>query len=279
MSKHYLPGEWRRKEIAIDLVGCGGSGSRLLTELAQLHVALRQLGHPHGLHVTAWDPDRITEANIGRTTFAPSDIGQSKAAVLGTRLNAFYGLHWHGIPRVYQHPYWHMQRAGEPPDLLITAVDSLRARAELHHALLMGERRPPRYWMDLGNDADTGQVVLGEPEWIADPGRKRLRTVVDLFPDMLERAESEAPEPESCTLAAALDRQALYINRHVSTWAAELLWRLFRDGGLEWHGVFVNARTGRVNPIAVGTADPAEAERRLAELLAGSGAELAEVRG
>jgi hypothetical protein len=94
--------------------------------------------------------------------------------------------------------------------------------------------------------------------------------VVDFFPDMLDRAQDEEPEPPSCSLAGALDRQALFINRHCASWAGELLWRLFRDGGLEWHGVFINARSGRVNPIPVETPDPADVERRVQELLAGA---------
>lgn len=259
--KHQLPHELRRRVVTIDLAGVGGTGSLLLPELARLHIALQGMQHP-GLHVTVWDPDYVSEPNIGRTVFGPSDLFHSKSETITTRVNVTYGLMWRSQPEAYQHPYWHVERRGAPPDVVITAVDRLRPRADLYRQMLHSNAAPPRYWMDLGNGEETGQVILGEPDWLGDllegctnPGRKeRLRTVVDLFPDMLERAELEEDEPDSCSLAGALARQALPINRHMATWGFELLWRLFRDGGLDYHGCFVNARTGRVNPLPIATA-------------------------
>ncbi len=43
-----------------------------------MNVALQVLGHP-GLHVTVFDPDIITEANIGRQLFSETELGQCKA--------------------------------------------------------------------------------------------------------------------------------------------------------------------------------------------------------
>ena len=34
-----------------------------------------------------YDPDIVTEANIGRQLFGPSDLGQNKAQCLVTRIN------------------------------------------------------------------------------------------------------------------------------------------------------------------------------------------------
>lgn len=279
--KHILPSEFRRRVVTVDLVGVGGTGSMLLTRLARLHVALTASGHP-GLHVTAWDPDRVSAANIGRTTFAPSDVGRPKASVLLTRVNLAHGLHWRGLPERYAVDGWNTERLGRAADLVVTCTDSLRSRVELHRAMYAGGLPPPRYWLDCGNDADTGQVILGEPEWLLDspaidegPRRKRLPTVIDLFPDMEARAENEEEQPESCSLMTALDSQSLLINDHMATWAAELLWRLFRDGGLEYHGVYVSARTGRVNPILVDPPSPEQLARQAAALV--NGAALAEV--
>lgn len=262
--KHLLPDSFRRNPVTIDLVGVGGTGSRLLTALAELHVALIASGHKHGLHVTAWDPKRVSGANIGRTSFAPSDIGKLKSTVLVTRINTVYGLAWRSFGQPYQHPYWHMERAGAAPDFVITATDSLRSRAELYRQMLTGETPPPRYWLDCGNAEETGQIVMGEPEWLGDPNRflrrPRLRHLVDLFPGMLEEADREEPEPPSCTLAIALGMQGLSVNRLMADWAQTILWRFFRDGALDWHGAFINARTGRVNPLPV---DPAAALREI----------------
>ena len=54
--------------VTVNLIGAGGTGSQVLTCLARLDTALRGLGHP-GLFVTLYDPDTVTEANIGRQLF------------------------------------------------------------------------------------------------------------------------------------------------------------------------------------------------------------------
>lgn len=249
--KHLIPSHFRKQQVAIDLVGCGGTGSRLLPLLADLDLALKQFGQP-GLYVAVADPDVVTEPSVGRTLFTASDIGQYKASVAVTRVNMVYGNLWRAWPVKYEYPIWNMERAGEAPDIVITCTDSLRSRAEIYRQMLTSGRRPPYYWLDSGNDADTGQVILGEIDGHMGRNTPPLRTVVDVFPGMLEEAQTEDEEPESCTLADALSRQGLYINRHVAMHAAELLWRLFRDGGLNHHGVFINARTGRTNPLPIG---------------------------
>lgn len=249
--KHTIPDEFRTRPILVDLVGVGGTGSRILPQLAELHVALRCFDHP-GLKVYAFDPDLITEANIGRTAFAPSDIGNYKVAALIDRVNRTYGLMWRSIPDRYQWPLWRTEWQGARPDLVITCTDSLRSRAELHQQFLSAPREQARYWLDCGNGETTGQVVLGEPEWLGDicefDRKPRLHTIVDLFPEMLENASNEEPDPDSCTLAVALGRQSLTINRWMATAAFELLWQLFRRGGLDHNVVWVNAQGIRTNP-------------------------------
>ena len=49
--------------VTIHVAGAGGTGSQVITNLARMNVALQALGHP-GLHVTVFDPDIITEANL-----------------------------------------------------------------------------------------------------------------------------------------------------------------------------------------------------------------------
>ena len=67
-----------RGQVSVALVGCGGVGSQVLTGLARLHKALVSLGHPGGLHVTAFDPDTVSESNVGRQLFSPADVGINK---------------------------------------------------------------------------------------------------------------------------------------------------------------------------------------------------------
>jgi PRTRC genetic system ThiF family protein len=249
--KHLIPSEFRRKQVAIDLVGCGGTGSRLLPMLADLDLSLKQFGMP-GLYLAVIDPDVVTEPSVGRTLFTASDIGQYKATVATDRVNFAYGTLYRGLPARYAYPLWNAERFGEAPDIVITCTDSLRSRVEIFDGMMSSGRRPPRYWLDCGNDADHGQVILGEIDGHMGRNIPPLPTVMDVFSDMRERAEGEEEEPESCTLADALSRQGLFINRRVALEAAELLWRLFRDGGLNHHGIFFNGMSGRSNPLPIG---------------------------
>ena len=67
--------------VTIHVAGAGGTGSQVITNLARMNVALQALGHP-GLHVTVFDPDIITEANIGRQLFSETELGQGKATAM-----------------------------------------------------------------------------------------------------------------------------------------------------------------------------------------------------
>ena len=75
-------------ELSVAVIGCGGTGSQVLTALGRMNYALRQLGHP-GLQVAAYDADIVTEANCGRQLFAEQEIGHNKAEVLTTKLPGY----------------------------------------------------------------------------------------------------------------------------------------------------------------------------------------------
>jgi len=117
--------------------------------LARLHTALRALGHP-GLNVAVYDPDHVSPANLGRQLFSAADLGANKAQVLVNRINCFFNLQWQAQPTKLT------RNSGQHWDFLIGCVDSAAARLEL-------DRCKFHYWLDLGNSAKYGQVVLGEP--------------------------------------------------------------------------------------------------------------------
>src|SRR6266705_115733 len=83
--------------VTVKVLGCGGSGSQMLQALARINVSLLALGHP-GLIVQAWDPDKVTEANLGRQLFSKADLEQYKAKILIERINRFYGFNWQAFP-------------------------------------------------------------------------------------------------------------------------------------------------------------------------------------
>lgn len=239
---HKAPPEFFEHPVKVALIGCGGNGAQMLTGLARLDRAVRALGG-HGLTVTAWDGDSVSTANVGRQLFYPADVGTNKAVTLVTRLNAGFGLNWEARPEhAHANNNWHCR-----PNLVISCVDSASARLEIGRCL-QGNRNNNPYWLDLGNRAEDGQVVLGLVHGVS--GRQRLPHVLDLFPEI---AAGDVPDDDapSCSLAEALERQALFVNDAVVTQAKEILWRLFRTGELGWHGAFVNTRLGRVTPLAV----------------------------
>lgn len=249
---HFTPSNLLQHRVSIALVGCGGNGSQMLTGLARLNHALTALGHP-GLRVRAYDPDTVSEANMGRQMFGSFDVGASKAHVLVNRLNAFFGLDWEAF-------YGKYQRDDHAADIMIVCVDSAKARHDIHR---MTSAYAPAYLMDMGNRAADGQVIFGQPnhagrEKSAAPGHVELPSPYMLFPELVDPLAVEDDTP-SCGLAEALERQELFVNQAIVTPALSILWEFFRHGQLTWHGAFVNLRTGSMRPLQVKEATAAPA--------------------
>lgn len=247
--EHYLHPKLLAEPVNIGLAGCGGNGSQMLTGLARLDRALRALRHP-GFNVVAFDPDRVTEANVGRQLFSPADVGHYKSAVLVHRLNSFYGMDWRASPNPFDPDIAErLDGLAEGLHIIISCVDTRAARMAIGNAV--GHRRGVYYWMDLGNRAADGQVILGIPPWDHDHqiNPLRLPTAPELFPEIADPSIEDDDTP-SCSLAEALERQELFINQIVVSQALQLLWQLFRHAKTTWHGSFVNAASGRITPLA-----------------------------
>ena len=252
--QHITPPYMLSRAPRIALIGCGGNGSQMLTGLARLNHAITALGHP-GLDVRAYDPDTVSEANMGRQLFGAFDVGSSKAHVLVNRVNAFFGLNWQAV-------YGRFDGRDHLYDMAIACVDSARARAEIETHL---QARNVQYLMDLGNRAADGQVLFGElhtnRELVA--GSLALPSPYQVLPELIDLNAPEDDTP-SCGLAEALERQELFVNQSIVTPALSILWEFFRRGRLTWHGAFVNLRTGTMRPLNVREpAPPAPEEVRI----------------
>ncbi|WP_269057826.1 hypothetical protein, partial [Streptococcus pneumoniae] len=75
-----------------------------------------------------------------------------------------------------------------------------------------------------------------------------LPTIMELHPDI---KKFEKPEAPSCSLAEALNRQDLFINSSLVQFAATILWKMFRELRIKYHGCYLNLDTMSVNPIPV----------------------------
>lgn len=89
-----------RHPVTVFVIGAGGTGSQVITNLARMNMALQALGHP-GLHVTVFDPDTVSQANIGRQLFSETELGLNKAVSLVTRINRFFGYAWTAEPKCF----------------------------------------------------------------------------------------------------------------------------------------------------------------------------------
>jgi PRTRC genetic system ThiF family protein len=201
-------------------------------------------GHPGGLHVTAMDGDVISPVNCVRQPFSESEIGLYKCIVLINRLNLFWGLSWSAVP-TYLCDANQLHKA----DIVIGCVDTRAARKRIVEACT-GPQRTTAFLLDIGNNAESGQFVLGQPwNWRNRRSRERLRTGAELFPELIDVSLPEDDQP-SCSAEEALRRQSPFINQALGNHALALLTRLFRYGDISHQGGFVNLRTGCVTAIS-----------------------------
>jgi len=241
-------------KITVDLVGVGGTGCRMLTNLARINEGLVGLGHP-GLHVRSWDDDIVTAANKGRQLFSDADLGLNKAIVLTTRINRFFGYEWEAVPE-----YYGGQKGTS--NILITCVDTAKSRVMLDLKLSDRNQKnaaPPNiqyYWLDLGNTQKAGQCVLGTFQKIEQPTsefktKAELPNVIKKFPQIKKMIDKDDKSGPSCSIAEALEKQDLCINTVLAEFGTSLLWQLLRDHKIKHHGCFVNLETFVTNPIKI----------------------------
>jgi len=209
-------------KILIDVYGCGGTGSHVINGLARIAKALSELNHP-GIHVTAYDPDIVTHANVGRQAFYEADVGEYKSSVLIERVNLYYRQNWRAVKR--KAPNY------TKAHICIACVDTKASRKEISEA----KYNDNAYIIDCGNSRASGQVILGQSKG-------------DLpFPYDKELTEGDEPQEPNCI--DQYYRQDLFINSMIANHALHFVWTLFRRTSLDIRGVFLNLESGITNPI------------------------------
>jgi len=240
---HTLPSLLLTKTVRITVVGCGATGSAIAAGLPYLHQALVAWGHPYGLDVIFVDGDRVSRVNCVRQPFSESEVGLYKASVLAGRINLFWGLGWRGAPAFLD------ERWKDETDLVIGCVDSRKSRALIARSAACSSCH---YWLDIGNNADSGQFVLGQPEnRYSKTSELRLPTVAELFPEIIDARLDKKDRLPPCSAIEALERQEPFVNQILAYQSLALLARLFRYGKISHHGGFLNLTTGRMSSLAV----------------------------
>src|SRR5436190_13078914 len=193
-----------RAMYRVAVVGCGGTGAALIGGLPLLHQALTAIGHP-GLQVIVADGDKVSANNCVRQPFSESEIGLYKSTVLVNRLNLFWGLKWQASTE-----YVTRNTEGKA-DIIISCVDTRAARQEIVRSPLFKECV---YWLDIGNNADGGQFVLGQPKNQRNrKTRGRLPTAAELWPELVTPILDNNDDLPSCSAIEALERQEPFINQ------------------------------------------------------------------
>jgi len=141
--------------------------------------------------VTLVDGDKISRTNCIRQPFSEIEVGLYKATVLATRINLFWGLDWEGVPEFIDEG-WRVET-----DILMGCVDTRKSRRMI---ISTSAYENCHYWLDIGNNADSGQFVLGQPE--SSKNRKlqsRLPTVAELFPEIIDPALDRKDKLPPCS--------------------------------------------------------------------------------
>ncbi|SFH37366.1 PRTRC system ThiF family protein [Pedobacter insulae] len=244
--------------ISVNVIGAGGTGSKILTALMEINHSLIALGHA-GLIVRLWDDDIISEANLGRQRFASCETGLYKSVALINRANRWAGTNWKAETVKFERDCMDRLPEHAGAAICISCVDSVKARFEIAEILkrLKNDNfhlNRGRYWMDFGNSQHTGQVILSTIGNIRQPRSEKYETVENLpfvtdeFADLLKQSEQGDDTP-SCSLEEALEKQDLFINSALAQMGMALLWKLFRDGMLTYRGFFLNLKTFRTQPV------------------------------
>jgi PRTRC genetic system ThiF family protein len=117
----------------------------------------------------------------------------------------FWGLSWHGMQAKIE-----QFKNGTEFDILVGCVDTRKTRRAINH---WARRSRVVYWLDLGNNAASGQFVLGHPNNSANRKEKdQLPTVAELYPEIVSTKGKE-DDHASCSAAEALTRQEPFINQ------------------------------------------------------------------
>ena len=245
--------------IEVNLIGAGGTGSKVLTALMEMSHSLTELGHA-GLQVRLWDDDIITEANLGRQRFAPSETGLYKSVALINRVNRFMGTNWKAETQKFERNTFGGLPENTKSTIYISCVDNVQTRFDIAEMLTAmskqrrANREEPKYWLDFGNSQHTGQVILSTIGSINQPDSEKyeavasLPMVTDEFGELLKQSEQTDDTP-SCSLAEALEKQDLFINSSLAQMGCSLLWNLFRNGMTKNRGFFLNLKSFHSQPI------------------------------
>ncbi len=236
----------------LTIVGCGGTGAAVARSVARMVYDMRE-ARMHTPRVVLIDPDRVERHNVGRQLFSEADVGQPKAQVLMRRFNLALGLSMTAICEPVDAER-HFERWG---NLIVGCVDNHLARQTLAQV-------SDAVWVDAGNHASAGQVVIGNTG-----ERDRVLRQLDgrdgkvgylphaglLFPALLEPDADAEPTPQptqSCAELVAARSQELLVNDWMAVATAQYIYKLLHRQPLTSFATFISSDGMSVRSVAIG---------------------------
>jgi len=194
----------------IFIVGCGGTGSRLMPMLVQFLRTITRPHNPMGIlenpKIYLVDDDVVEQKNLLRQNFIDQDVGKPKAVVLADRYSRAFGMELLPIVRrIVPHgtlPYgWYRGRTGEVLEvpgnvastpgllsmtgsLIILCVDSAKARRDILKVIHEDDLRVnvgPTMIIDAGNEDNFGQVRFFNYNLLTDDNINRYDQALSTF--------------------------------------------------------------------------------------------------
>lgn len=241
-----------RPHRLVFVVGCGGTGARLVPPLTKMLLSTDQ--------IMCVDHDVVEARNVGRQNFSRDDIGKYKSQVMEERYHS-PGDDGPNVMAVTA-PFSRQIMTESVRDAvarfrnidvtLLGCVDSIPARKEMYKASMedMNNWRIPQLYLDSGNETRTGQVLLVHarnlitaPESMTFHLPEMTRHLMDngvhlnihaanTFPDLfglVPDVESENPDA-GVGCGVRMDLQTVAVNQTAATAMLNLLVPFFYPG-------------------------------------------------
>lgn len=268
---------------AVVIVGCGGTGSHLLSGLCRLLYSIKQApavrsadrvsetealagaAVPHSPPpVTVVEGAAVSSRNVLRQGYLPPEVGSNKALALCERYGAAYGLELAAYPQ-YLNADTDLGRLVPEGAVVVGCLDNAASRAMLHQGLCSYEHV---VYLDAGNagvpaaapDAaregrpDREQrIALRESGWegqVVCGARVRGEQVLPFaghtFPELLEIENEDDLHPQQvpCERAAAAAPQRMMTNLLATDVLLSYLTTLLTEGTVLNQRTAFDARQG-----------------------------------
>ena len=181
-----------------------------------------------------------------------------KAQALQLRFARAWGVSVTAVNRKFHPSMLWQSPAGCCLTVLVGAVDNAGARRSMGRAFKASRsiegRTPDTWWIDCGNDRETGQVLLGSAATVEQlRGSFALEGLCQSLPspamqspDLLRNIE-QGPKRTgrlSCLELMLMQEQSLMINQRIANEAGEMLAQLLLYRNLQRFATFVDSKLG-----------------------------------